>query len=158
MSVVSSRERSPAPVTLMRMARLRPGWLVVLCAMVVLVSAFLPWLVTSADGGGRAYAIGGKHGQIPFPPDGFGVGQFIVLLSSTLMVAAAMAARGLSPRATSSAALGISVIAAALCVWYYRLYVTPPIDAGYGFYIGVIAILVAALLSVLTMVVAWRPR
>ena len=42
----------------------------------------------------RANAIGGKVGQIPLPPPGFGVGQLIVLLSSTLIVAAAMAARG----------------------------------------------------------------
>lgn len=137
------------------MARLRPGWLVALCALVVLVSAFLPWLVTGADGGGRAFAIGGKHGHIDFPPDGFGIGQFIVLLSSTLIVAAAMSARGLSPRLTSTAALGISVLVAVLSLWYYRLYVTPPISAGYGFYIAVVATLVAAALSVLTMVVAW---
>jgi hypothetical protein len=138
------------------MARLRPGWLVVLCALVVLVSAFLPWLTTAADGGGRATAIGGKHGHIDFPPAGFGVGQFIVLLSSTLIVAAAMAARGLSARATSTAALGISVLVGVLAVWYYRLYVTPPITVGYGFYIAVGATLVAAVLSVLTMAVAWR--
>jgi hypothetical protein len=140
------------------MARLRPGWLVVLCAVVVLVSAFLPWLVTAADGGGTAYAIGGKHGHIDFPPAGFGVGQLIVLLASTLVVAAAMSARGLSPRVTSSVALGISVLVTVLAVWYYRLYVTPPISAGYGFYIGAIAILVAAALSVLAMVVAWGRR
>lgn len=137
------------------MARLRPGWLVVLCALVVLVSGFLPWLTTAADGGGRASGIGGKHGHIDFPPAGFGVGQLIVLLSSVLIVAAAMSARGLSSRVTSSVALGISVLAAALAVWYYRLYVTPPISAGYGFYIGAVAIIVAAALSVLTMLVAW---
>lgn len=137
------------------MARLRPGWLVALSAVVVLVSAFLPWLVTGADGGGKACAIGGKHGDIAFPPDGFGVGQFIVLLASSLVVAAAMTARGLSPRATSTAALGISVLVAVLAVWYYRLYVTPPISVGYGFYIGAVAIAVAAVLSVLAMVVAW---
>lgn len=137
------------------MARLRPGWLVALCAVVVLVSAFLPWLVTGADGGGKAYAIGGKHGNIGFPPDGFGVGQFIVLLASTLIVAAAMSARGLSPRVTSTVALVISVLVAVLAVWYYRLYVTPPISAGYGFYIGSVAILIAAAVSVLTMIVAW---
>ena len=137
------------------MARLRPGWLVVLCAVVVLVSAFLPWLTTAAEGGGYAYAIGGRHGRIDFPPDGFGVGQFIVLLSSTLIVAAAMSARGLSPRVTSSAALGISVLVAVLAVWYYRLYVTPPISAGYGFYIAVAATVVAAVSSVLAMMVAW---
>ena len=137
------------------MARLRPGWLVVLCAVVVLVSAFLPWLTTAADGGGYAYAIGGKHGNIGFPPDGFGIGQFIVLLSSSLIVAAAMSARNLSPRVTSTVALAISVLVAVLAVWYYRLYVTPPISAGYGFYIAVVATLVAAVLSVLAMAVAW---
>ena len=46
-----------------RMARLRPGWFVVLCSAVLLVSAWLPWLVTSADGGGRANAIGGQYRQ-----------------------------------------------------------------------------------------------
>ncbi len=77
------------------MARLRPGWLVALCALVLAVSAWLPWLTTSADGGGRANAIGGKVGTIGVPPPGFGVGQLIVLLAATLIVAATMAARQL---------------------------------------------------------------
>jgi hypothetical protein len=137
------------------MARLRPGWLVVLCATVVLVSAWLPWLTTSADGGGRAFAIGGKVGHIAYPPAGFGVGQLIVLLTSTLIVAAAMSARSLSPRLTSTVALAISVLIAVMALWYYRLYVASPIAAGYGFYIGAVASIVAVVLSVLAMVVAW---
>jgi hypothetical protein len=140
------------------MARLRPGWLVVLCAVVVLVSAWLPWLTTGADGGGRANAIGGKNGHIGYPPDGFGVGQLIVLLASTLIVAAAMSARSLSPRITSTAALGISVLLAVMALWYYRLYVISPIAAGYGFYVAVAATLAAGALSVLAMVVAWAER
>ena len=74
------------------MARLRPGWLVALCAPILAVSAWLPWLTTTADGGGRANAIGGIVGAMPVPPPGFGVGQLIVLLASTLIVAGAMAA------------------------------------------------------------------
>jgi hypothetical protein len=137
------------------MARLRPAWFVALCASVVLISAWLPWLTTGADGGGRANAIGGKVGQIPVPPPGFGVGQLIVLLSSTLIVAAAMSARGLSARVASTAALSISVLLTVLAVWYFRLYVAPPIAAGYGLYVGAAATVVAVVLSVLAMVVAW---
>jgi hypothetical protein len=137
------------------MARLRPAWFVVLCALVLLVSAWLPWLTTSAGGGGRANAIGGKLGQIAVPPPGFGVGQLMVLLSATLIVAAAMAARGLSARIASTAALSISVLLTVLAWWYFRLYVAPPIAAGYGFYIGGVATAVAVVLSVLAMVAAW---
>jgi hypothetical protein len=137
------------------MARLRPGWLVVLCSTVLLVSAWLPWLVTSADGGGRASAIGGKIGQIHVPPNGFGVGQLIVVLSSTLIVAAAMAARSLHPKLASTAALAISVLLAVLVLWYYRLYVGQPVGAGYGMYVGGSAILAAVVLSVFAMVAAW---
>jgi hypothetical protein len=137
------------------MARLRPAWFVVLCALVLLVSAWLPWLTTSEGGGGRANAIGGKLGQIAVPPPGFGVGQLMVLLSATLIVAAAMAARGLSPRVASTAALSISVLLTVLAWWYFRLYVAPPIAAGYGFYIGGAATAVAVVLSVLAMVAAW---
>lgn len=137
------------------MARLRPAWFVVLCALVLLVSAWLPWLTTSAGGGGRANAIGGKLGQIAVPPPGFGVGQLMVLLSATLIVAAAMAARGLSARIASTAALSISVLLTVLAWWYFRLYVAPPIAAGYGFYIGGAATGVAVVLSVLAMVAAW---
>jgi hypothetical protein len=144
-----------APDTLVSMARLRPGWFVVLCATVILVSAWLPWLTTSADGGGRANAIGGRVGQIAVPPDGFGVGQLIVILTSTLMVAAAMSARNLSPRSSSAAALGISVLLAVMTRWYYRLYVGTSVAAGYGFYIGVGTTVVAIALSVFAMVVAW---
>jgi hypothetical protein len=134
------------------MARLRPAWFVVLCALVLLVSAWLPWLTTS---GGRANAIGGKVGQIPVPPPGFGVGQLIVLLSSSLIVAAAMAARGLSARIASTAALSISVLLTVLAWWYFRLYVAAPIAAGYGLYVGGVATLVAVVASVLAMVAAW---
>ncbi|MCW2558584.1 MAG: hypothetical protein JWP55_2548 [Mycobacterium sp.] len=137
------------------MARLRPAWFVVLCALVLLVSAWLPWLTTSEGGGGRANAIGGKLGQIRVPPPGFGVGQLMVLLSATLIVAAAMAARGLSARVASTAALSISVLLTVLAWWYFRLYVAPPIAAGYGFYIGGAATAVAVVLSVLAMVAAW---
>ncbi|MDT5104956.1 MAG: hypothetical protein QOI25_2469 [Mycobacterium sp.] len=137
------------------MARLRPAWFVVLCALVLLVSAWLPWLTTSADGGGRANAIGGKLGQIAVPPPGFGVGQLMVVLSSTLIVAAAMAARGLSARIASTAALSISVLLTVLAWWYFRLYVAPPIAAGYGFYVGGAATALAVVLSVLAMIAAW---
>ena len=73
------------------MARLRPGWLVTLCAAILAVSVWLPWLTTSALGGGRANAIGGTVGSLVLPR-GFGVGQLIVLLTSTLLVAGAMPA------------------------------------------------------------------
>ena len=57
------------------MVRLRPGWLVALCAAVLAVSVWLPWLTSRADGGGRANAIGGIVGNMPVPPPGFGAGS-----------------------------------------------------------------------------------
>ena len=70
------------------MIRAYPGWLVALCALVVAVSAWLPWLRSSAAGGGRANGIGGVAGTMPVPPPGFGVGQLIVLLAAALVVMA----------------------------------------------------------------------
>src|SRR3954452_6809021 len=137
------------------MARLRPGGLVVLCAAVLAVSVWLPWLTSRADGGGRANAVGGIVGNMPVPPEGFGVGQLIVLLASTLIVAGAMAARGLFGRLASSAALAISVLLVVLTMWYYRLYVYSPVSSGYGLYLGAGAAVFAVLLSVWTMVAAW---
>jgi hypothetical protein len=134
------------------MARLRPGWLVALCAAVLAVGAWLPWLTAK---GGRANAIGGIVGTMPAPPPGFGVGQLIVLLAATLIVAGAMAARGLSARVASSVALAISVLLVVLTVWYYRLYVYPPVSASYGFYLGAAAAIAAVLLSVWAMAAAW---
>lgn len=136
------------------MRRLSPGWLVALCAAILAVSVWLPWLTTRADGGGRANAVGGIVGNLTLPPY-FGAGQLIALLASTLVVAGAMAARGLSARVASSAALAISVLIAVLTLWYYRLYVHPPVSAGYGFYIGAAVTAVAIVLSVWAMVVAW---
>jgi hypothetical protein len=137
------------------MARLRPAWLVVLCAAVLAVSGWLPWLTSRDDGGGHASAIGGIVGNMPVPPPGFGVGQLIVLLASTLIVAGAIAARGLSGRLASTAALAISVLLVVLTMWYYRLYVYPPVSAGYGLYLGAAAAGFAVLLSVWAMVAAW---
>jgi hypothetical protein len=134
------------------MARLRPGWLVAFCAAVLAVSAWLPWLV---EEGARANAIGGIVGTMPVPPPGFGVGQLIVLLAATLIVAAAMAARGLSARTASASALAISVLRVGLTMWYYRLYVYPPVSAGYGFYVGAGAAIAAVVLSVWAMAIAW---
>ena len=137
------------------MARLRPGWLVVLCAAVLAVSVWLPWLTSRADGGGRVSAIGGVVGSMPVPAPGFGVGQLIVLLASTLIVAGAMAARGLFGRLASSSALTISVLIVVLTMWYYRLYVYAPVSAGYGLYLGGAAAVCAVLLSVWAMLAAW---
>ena len=137
------------------MARLRPGWLVVLCAAVLAVSVWLPWLTSRADGGGRANAIGGVVGNMPVPPPGFGVGQLIVLLASTLIVAGAMAARGLFSRLASTATLAISVLLVVLTMWYYRLYVYSPVSAGYGLYVGAAAAVFAVVLSVWAMAAAW---
>jgi len=117
------------------MAGLRPGWLVALCAAGLAVSSWLPWLTTSAFGGGRASAIGGSLGSITVPPR-FGVGQLIVLLSSVLIVLGAMTARELSPRLAASAAVVISVLVTVLTWWYFKSNVTAPVVAGYGLYIG----------------------
>ncbi|MCB0950356.1 MAG: hypothetical protein KDB44_13980 [Mycobacterium sp.] len=137
------------------MARVRPGWLVALAALTVAVSGWFPWL-KSTDGSGRSTAIGGVAGAMPVPPPGFGVGQFVVLLAALLVVAGAMSARGISARMASTAALSISVTLVVLTAWYYRLYVYPPVAAGYGLYAGGAAALAGVLLSVWTMLAAWR--
>ena len=117
------------------MTRLRPGWLVALFAAAVAVSAWLPWLTTGFNGGGWANAIGGSIGSLHLP-SGFGPGQLIVLLSSTLLVAGAMVGRGLAAVSASIAALVISLLVVALTVWYYDVNVKPPVSAAYGLYVG----------------------
>jgi hypothetical protein len=48
--------------------RLQPGWSAALFAAGLAVKARrLPWLTTSAGGGGRASAIGGTFGSITLP-------------------------------------------------------------------------------------------
>ncbi|MGD1109183.1 MAG: hypothetical protein ABR885_02685 [Mycobacterium sp.] len=133
--------------------RVRPGWLVALFALVVSISAWLPWLTTTIGGGGWASAIGGKHGSLELPP-GFGAGQLIVLLSSTLLVAGAMVARGLSVKFASIAALVISLLIVALVAWYYKLNVNPPVSAEYGLYVGGIAALCAVACSISSVIAA----
>ncbi len=135
------------------MARLRPGWFVVLFAALLAGSAWLPWLTTSAQGGGRASAIGGTIGSLVLPPR-FGAGQLIVLLSSALIVTGAMAARNLSPRLAATAALVISALIGLLTWWYYHLNVSPPVSAGYGFYVGAACALLAVVCSVWALVAA----
>lgn len=117
------------------MSRLRPGWLLALAALAVMVSAWLPWLTTSVGGGGRASAIGGTAGSLVLPPR-FGAGQLIVLLSSLLIVLGAMAARGISARLSASAAVVLAVLVAVLTWWYYRTNVAGQVGAGVGLYLG----------------------
>jgi len=135
------------------MAHLRAGWFVVLFAVVLAVSAWLPWLTTSVLGGGRASAIGGTVGSIELPPR-FGAGQLIVLLTSVLIVTGAMVARNLSPRLAAASALVLSALIGVLTYWYYQLNISPPVSAGYGFYIGAVCAAGALLSSVWAFVTA----
>lgn len=118
-----------------------------LCAASLVVTAWLPWLTTSAEGGGRASAIGGVVGNIVLPT-GFGAGQLIVLLGSLLIVAGAMAGQGLSERLASTAGLLLSLLIALLTAWYYSINVKPPVAAGYGLYVGGALAVLAAVCSV----------
>lgn len=129
----------------------RPGWLVALCAAVLAVSVWLPWISTSTNGGGRANAVGGVVGQVPVP-SGFGAGQLIALLTSALLVAGAMTARGFSPRAAAGAAVTLSLLIAALTAVYFRLYVASPMVAAYGIYVGAGAAGAAVLCSVWALI------
>ncbi len=138
-----------------RSTRLRPGWLVALSAAVLAVSVWLPWLTTSAGGGGRANAIGGTHGSLELPAQ-FGPGQLIVLLASALLVAGAMAGRDISARWAAAAALLISAGVAALTAWYYRLHVAHAVVAGYGLYVAVGAVAAAIGCSVWALIHALR--
>lgn len=92
-----------------------------------------------ADDDRRRWRLGqrhwGTHGSLELP-HGFGPGQLIVLLSSTLLVVGAMAGRGLSVKLSSIAALVVSLLIVALTVWYYKLNVNPPVSAEYGLYFG----------------------
>ncbi|RFD25775.1 hypothetical protein MUBE_07450 [Mycobacterium uberis] len=135
--------------------RLRLGWLVAFFATIVLASAWMPWLTTKANGDGWANAIGGTHGSLELP-SGFGAGQLIVLLSSTLLVAGAMMGRGLSVKVASIAALIISLLIVGLTLWYYRLNVNPPIAAEYGLYIGAGGAVCAMVWAVIAAVAAGR--
>lgn len=129
------------------MSRLHPGWLVALFAAVVSVGAWLPWLTTSVNGGGWASAAGGSRGSLNLPP-GFGTGQLIVLLSSALLVAGAMVGRGLAARLASVAALVISLLIAALTVWYYDVNVHPPVAAAYGLFAAAVGVAGTVICSV----------
>lgn len=136
------------------MTRLRPGWLLVFLAAALALCSWLPWLTTSAAGGGRASAVGGTAGSIVLPPR-FGAGQLILLLSSVLIVLGAMVGRGISPRLAAAAAAVISVLVAVLIGWYYRVNVAAPVSAGYGLYIGAacaLALLVCSLWALLAAV------
>jgi hypothetical protein len=122
-------------------------------ALLVSASAWMPWLTTTVNGGGWASAIGGTHGNLELPT-GFGAGQLIVLLSSTLLVAGAMVGRGLSVRLASAAALALSLLIVALTVWYYKLNVNPPVSAEYGLYVGAVGAVCAAVCSVAAVIAA----
>jgi hypothetical protein len=129
--------------------------MVALFAAALSVSAWLPWLTTGTGGGGWANAIGGSIGSLHLP-HGFGPGQLIVVLSSTLLVAGAMVGRGLSVRPASVAALVISLVVVALMVRYYSLNVKPPVSAAYGLYVGGVAAGAAVLCSVWALAASLR--
>ena len=135
------------------MTRLRPGWLLARFAASLVLGSWLPWLTTSAGGGGRASAIGGTVGSIVVAPR-FGAGQLIVLLSSVLTVLGAMIARELSPRLAAAAAVVIAVLVAVLTWGYYRVNVHPPVAAGYGLYLGAACALATVICAVWSLAAA----
>lgn len=137
------------------MIRPRPGWLVALCAAILAISVWLPWLTTGANGGGRASAIGGTVGSIELPPR-FGAGQLIVLLTSMLLVAGTMAGRGISQRSASVSALALSLAIGGLIAWYHHLNVHPPVAAGYGWYGAAAAVTFAVPAAVWAVIEALR--
>jgi len=137
------------------MARLRPGWLVSLFGAGLSVTSWLPWLTTSADGGGRASAIGGTFGDIALVSR-FGSGQVVVLLASVLIVLGAMTARGLGARRAASAAVGVSTLIGILTWVFFRVNLVAPLRIGWGFYLaaacvaGALACSIWGLVSTLT--------
>jgi hypothetical protein len=133
--------------------RLRPGWLVAFFALVISASVWMPWLTTAVNGGGWANAVGGTHGNLVLP-NGFGAGQLIVLLSSTLLVTGAMVGRGLSVKLASIGALVVSLLIVALTFWYYDLNVNPPVNAEYGLYVGAVGAACAVVCSVVAVITA----
>jgi hypothetical protein len=133
------------------MARLRPGWLVSLFAAGLSVNCWLPWLTTSAGGGGRASAIGGTFGDIALASR-FGAGQLIVLSASVLIVLGAMTARGLSARAAAGAAVAVAVLIGALTWWFFRVNLVAPIRVGYGFYPAAVCAVGALVCSIWALV------
>ena len=135
------------------MTRLRPGWLVVAFGVVIAISGWLPWRMNTAGLPGHSSAIGGVVGHIAVPSK-FDAGQLIVLLASTLIVAGAMAARGLSERMSAVAALVISLCIGGLTFVYYHQKIHPGVGAGYGLYIGAVATAAAAICSVWALLAA----
>jgi hypothetical protein len=115
--------------------RVRPGWLIVLCAALLSASVWLPWLTTGVGGGGHATGIGGTAGSLELPPR-FGLGQTITLLASVLLVVGAMAGRRFAPRGSSGAALALAVGIGVLIGLYHVQNVAGDVAAGYGWYIG----------------------
>jgi hypothetical protein len=138
------------------MARPQPGWMVSLCGAALSVGCWLPWLTTSANGGGRASAIGGTFGDIA-PASRFGAGQLIVLLASVLIVLGAMTARGLSARTAASAAVGVSVLIGVLAWVFLRVNLVAPIRIGWGFYVGAASAVGALACSIWALASTMRP-
>ena len=137
----------------LRLGPMAPGWLVALCAALLSGSTWLPWLTTSVDGGGHASAIGGSVGSLVLPSR-FGTGQLIVLLSSVLIVAGAMAARDLSARWAAGTATLSSVLITGFTWYFYRLNVNPPVQPAYGLYVGGALAIAAVVCSVWALTVA----
>jgi hypothetical protein len=67
-----------------------------------------------------------------------------------------MVGRGLSAKLASVAALVVSLLVAALTVWYYDVNVKPPVSAAYGLYVGAAAAAGAVICSLWALVSSLR--
>ncbi|AKP57132.1 putative transmembrane protein [Mycobacteroides abscessus subsp. abscessus] len=128
----------------------RAGWLIAFTGLVIGFSVWLPWLRTSASGGGRANAIGGATGSVVLPA-GFGAGQLILLVSALLVVAGCMVGQHILHRIAPVAAGALALVLLALELLYYRTNIKPPIVTGYGFWVAICASAIAVALAIVAL-------
>ncbi|WP_078282653.1 hypothetical protein [Mycobacteroides franklinii] len=128
----------------------RVGWLIAFTGLVMAFSVWLPWLRTSASGGGRANAIGGATGSVVLP-SGFGAGQMILLVSALLVVAGCMVGQHILHRIAPVAAGVLALALMGLELLYYRTNIKPPIATGYGFWVAISASAIAVALAIVAL-------
>ncbi|MBA0048145.1 hypothetical protein [Mycobacterium sp. NPDC050853] len=128
----------------------RAGWLIAFAGLVMAVSVWLPWLRTSASGGGRANAIGGAIGSVVLPA-GFGAGQMILLVSALLVVAGCMVGQNILHRVAPIAAGVLALGLLGLELLYYRTNIKAPIVTGYGFWVAIAVSAIAVALSIVAL-------
>lgn len=112
--------------------------------LIALIGTWLPWLTHGDD----TLTGLGKTTTGVAPDGGLGYGYLMAVTGAIVVVLGSVRAQNKAPRATAIVALVLAALAIFDAFWFYKLNVDDDVSAGYGLYISIAGMAVAAISAI----------